>query len=76
MLGARVELGVWCGSRVSDRKIRHNEAFGSQSMKRLVATIERAFPKATVDELEARGLAVHTRHKRQPDREFREPRAS
>ena len=51
-LGARVELGDWCGSRVPGRKIRNDEACGSQTMNRLVATIERAFPKATV-ELEA-----------------------
>ena len=51
-LGARVELGDWCRSRVPDRKIRNDEACGSQTMNRLVATIERAFPKATV-ELEA-----------------------
>ena len=51
-LGARVELGDWCGSRVPDRKIRNDEAFGSQTINRLVATIKRAFPKATV-ELEA-----------------------
>ena len=51
-LGARVELGDWCGSRVPDRKTRNDEACGSQTMNRLVATTERAFPKATV-ELEA-----------------------
>ena len=51
-LGARVELGDWCGSRVPDRKIRNDEARGSQTMKRVVAPIEKAFPKATV-ELEA-----------------------
>ena len=46
---ARVELGGWCGSRVPDRKIRNDEAFGSQTMNRLVATTKRAFPKATVE---------------------------
>ena len=51
-LGARVELGDWFGSRVPDRKIINDEAYGSQTMKRVVATIEKAFPKATV-ELEA-----------------------
>ena len=52
-LGARVELGDWCGSRVPDRKIRNDEeACGSQTTNRLVATTEGAFPKATV-ELEA-----------------------
>ena len=44
--------GTRCGSRVPDRKIRNDEACGSQTMNRLVATTERAFPKATV-ELEA-----------------------
>ena len=57
-LAARIELGGWCGSRVPDRKIRNDEARGSQTMKRLVATIEKAFPKATV--VVTRGLAVHT----------------
>ena len=47
-LGARIELGDWCGSRVPDHKIRNDGAHGSQTMNRLVATIERAFPKATV----------------------------
>ena len=51
-LGARVELGEWCGSRVPGRKIRNDEVCGSQTMKRAVATIEKAFHKATV-ELEA-----------------------
>ena len=53
-LGARVGLGDRCGSPVPNRKIRDDEACGSQTMKRhgMVATIEKAFLKATV-ELEA-----------------------
>ena len=56
-LGARVELGDWFGSRVPDRKTIYDDAGGSQTMKRVVcgcvvAAIEKAFPKATV-ELEA-----------------------
>ena len=58
-LGARVELGDWFGSRVPDRKIRNDEACGSQTTKRLVAAFEKAFPKATV-ELEA-SLSLSTR---------------
>ena len=45
-LGARVELGGWCGSRVPDRKIRYDETCGSQTINRLVAAIETAFPTA------------------------------
>ena len=58
-LGARVELGDWlqetrCGSRVPDRKIRNDdEACGSQTTKRVVATIEKAFPNKATVELEA-----------------------
>ena len=51
-LGSSSGIGDWCGSRVPDRKIRNDEANGSQTTKRVVATIEKAFPKATV-ELEA-----------------------
>ena len=35
-LGARVELGDWCGSRIPDRKTINDEAGGSQTMKRVV----------------------------------------
>ena len=58
-LGARVELGDWCGSRVPDRKIRNDEACGSQTMKRVVAAIEKAFPKATVDLEASTALSTH-----------------
>ena len=47
-LGARVELGDWCGSRVPDRKIRNDEAYASQTMKRVVAAIEKGLSYLSV----------------------------
>ena len=52
-LGARVELGDWCGSRVPGLKIINHEACASQTMKRVVAAIEIEKLSGQTVELEA-----------------------
>ena len=73
-LGARAKLGDWCGSRVPDRKTKVNdEAGGSQTMKRVVVWLRPSKRPFLRPQSNSRPRCPH---KRQPDREFREPRAS
>ena len=72
-LGARVELGGWFRSRVLDRKTINDEAGGSQTMKRVVVWLRPSKRPFLRPQSNSRPRCPH---KRQPDREFREPRAS